>query len=55
MTQNPESTIVDTPIVEALHIMHEGKFLHLPVTDAGKKICYIMNCKSYKITKEKRM
>jgi CBS domain-containing protein len=33
MTQNPESTIVDTPIVEALHIMHEGKFLHLPVTD----------------------
>uniref|UniRef100_A0A0D3E219 CBS domain-containing protein n=1 Tax=Brassica oleracea var. oleracea TaxID=109376 RepID=A0A0D3E219_BRAOL len=33
MTQNPESTSVDTPIVEALHIMHEGKFLHLPVTD----------------------
>ncbi|CAF2087701.1 unnamed protein product, partial [Brassica napus] len=32
MTQNPESTTVDTPIVEALHIMHEGKFLHLPVT-----------------------
>lgn len=36
MTQNPESTTVDTPIVEALHIMHEGKFLHLPVTDKGK-------------------
>ncbi|CAN7125848.1 unnamed protein product, partial [Brassica rapa subsp. narinosa] len=33
MTENPESTSVDTPIVEALHIMHEGKFLHLPVTD----------------------
>ncbi|KAL0718392.1 hypothetical protein Bca4012_067714 [Brassica carinata] len=33
MTPNPESTSVDTPIVEALHIMHEGKFLHLPVTD----------------------
>ena len=33
MTENPESTTVDTPIVEALHIMHEGKFLHLPVTD----------------------
>lgn len=48
MTQNPESTIVDTPIVEALHIMHEGKFLHLPVTDKGKKSRTFSIVKSYK-------
>ena len=50
MTENPESTSVDTPIVEALHIMHEGKFLHLPVTDKGKIFCYILNHKSYEDT-----
>ncbi|MFS7971471.1 putative PB1 domain, CBS domain-containing protein [Helianthus anomalus] len=33
MTQNPECAAVDTPIVEALHIMNKGKFLHLPVID----------------------
>ncbi|XP_017236855.1 CBS domain-containing protein CBSCBSPB1 [Daucus carota subsp. sativus] len=31
MTPNPECATVDTPIVEALHTMHDGKFLHLPV------------------------
>jgi CBS domain-containing protein len=35
MTANPECAIVDTPIVDALHIMHNGKFLHLPVVDRG--------------------
>lgn len=35
MTANPECAIIDTPIVDALHIMHNGKFLHLPVVDRG--------------------
>ncbi|KAE9453637.1 hypothetical protein C3L33_14464, partial [Rhododendron williamsianum] len=33
MTPNPECATVDTPIVDALHTMHDGKFLHLPVSD----------------------
>ncbi|XP_031476549.1 CBS domain-containing protein CBSCBSPB5-like [Nymphaea colorata] len=33
MTPNPECATVDTPIVDALHVMHDGKFLHLPVVD----------------------
>uniref|UniRef100_A0A5B7APU9 Putative CBS domain-containing protein CBSCBSPB1 n=1 Tax=Davidia involucrata TaxID=16924 RepID=A0A5B7APU9_DAVIN len=33
MTPNPDCATVDTPIVDALHTMHEGKFLHLPVVD----------------------
>lgn len=36
MTPNPECANIDTPIVDALHIMHHGKFLHLPVVDRGK-------------------
>ncbi|KAK7358656.1 hypothetical protein VNO77_00594 [Canavalia gladiata] len=31
MTKNPECATIDTPIVDALHTMHDGKFLHLPV------------------------
>ena len=38
MTPNPECATVDTPIVDALHTMHDGKFLHLPVVDRGKFI-----------------
>lgn len=33
MTANPECTTAGTTIVDALHIMHDGKFLHLPVVD----------------------
>ncbi|KAF3436902.1 hypothetical protein FNV43_RR19655 [Rhamnella rubrinervis] len=33
MTPNPECGTVDTPIVDALHTMHDGKFLHLPIVD----------------------
>jgi CBS domain-containing protein len=33
MTPNPECAVIDTPIVDALHSMHDGKFLHLPVVD----------------------
>ncbi|KAJ7529211.1 hypothetical protein O6H91_15G037900 [Diphasiastrum complanatum] len=31
MTPNPECASLGTTIVEALHTMHDGKFLHLPV------------------------
>lgn len=40
MTPNPEYATIDTSILEALHTMHDGKFLHLPVVDRGK-ILYI--------------
>lgn len=33
MTPNPECATVETTILDALHIMHDGKFLHLPVLD----------------------
>lgn len=33
MTMDPECVTVDTPIVDALHTMHDGRFLHLPVVD----------------------
>lgn len=33
MTSNPECATIDTTIVDALHTMHDGKFLHLPVVD----------------------
>ncbi|KAJ0436368.1 putative PB1 domain, CBS domain-containing protein [Helianthus annuus] len=33
MTPSPECASIDTPIVEALHTMNKGKFLHLPVVD----------------------
>ena len=36
MTPNPECASLDTTLVDALHTMHDGKFLHLPVTDLGK-------------------
>lgn len=36
MTPNPECVNVETTILEALHVMHDGKFLHLPVLDRGK-------------------
>ncbi|KAF2283432.1 hypothetical protein GH714_005093 [Hevea brasiliensis] len=33
MTPNPECATMETTILDALHIMHDGKFLHLPVVD----------------------
>ncbi|KAJ7957075.1 CBS domain-containing protein [Quillaja saponaria] len=33
MTSNPECATLETTILDALHIMHDGKFLHLPVVD----------------------
>ncbi|XP_058103123.1 CBS domain-containing protein CBSCBSPB5-like [Magnolia sinica] len=43
MTPNPECATVDTPIVDALHIMHDGKFLHLPVVDRDGGIVIVMD------------
>ncbi|XP_051152407.1 CBS domain-containing protein CBSCBSPB5-like [Andrographis paniculata] len=33
MTSNPVCARIDSPILDALHIMHSGKFLHLPIVD----------------------
>ncbi|KAK6150775.1 hypothetical protein DH2020_015707 [Rehmannia glutinosa] len=33
MTSNPECATLETSILEALHIMRDGKFLHVPVVD----------------------
>ncbi|KAF4366392.1 hypothetical protein F8388_018840 [Cannabis sativa] len=33
MTPNPECATTETTILDALHIMHDGKFLHLPVLE----------------------
>ncbi|KAK7282238.1 hypothetical protein RIF29_10866 [Crotalaria pallida] len=41
MTPNPECASLETPILDALHMMHDGKFLHLPVLD---KDGYIAAC-----------
>lgn len=35
MTAHPECATLDTSILDALHIMHDGKFLHIPVVDGG--------------------
>ncbi|CAK9183186.1 unnamed protein product [Ilex paraguariensis] len=43
MTQNPECATVDTPILDALHYMHDGKFLHLPVVDRDGVIIAIID------------
>ena len=36
MTAHPDCATLDTTILDALHIMHDGKFLHIPVLDGGK-------------------
>lgn len=41
MTSNPECATLETTILDALHIMHDGKFLHLPVLDKGE--CHSLN------------
>ncbi|KAJ8458333.1 hypothetical protein OPV22_031259 [Ensete ventricosum] len=38
MTANPECVTLDTTILEALHIMHDGKFSHLPVLGRDEHI-----------------
>ncbi|CAM8925026.1 hypothetical protein QQ045_021853 [Rhodiola kirilowii] len=43
MTPNPECASVDTPIVDALHTMHDLKFLHLPVVDGEGDILAVVD------------
>ncbi|PIA51082.1 hypothetical protein AQUCO_01100128v1 [Aquilegia coerulea] len=43
MTPNPECATVDTPIVDALHTMHDGKFLHLPVVDRDGTVVSVID------------
>ncbi|GAV74262.1 PB1 domain-containing protein/CBS domain-containing protein [Cephalotus follicularis] len=43
MTPNPECATVDTPIVDALHTMHDGKFLHLPVVDRDGNVVAVID------------
>lgn len=43
MTPNPECATIDSPIVDALHTMHDGKFLHLPVVDRDGNIVSVVD------------
>ncbi|KAK8958416.1 CBS domain-containing protein CBSCBSPB1 [Platanthera guangdongensis] len=43
MTANPECGTIDTPILDALHTMHNGKFLHLPVVDREGNIVSVID------------
>nr|GFA72469.1 CBS domain-containing protein CBSCBSPB5 [Tanacetum cinerariifolium] len=43
MTPNPQSATIDTLIVEALRIMNDGKFLHLPVVDRDGDVVAVID------------
>ncbi|CAN4085351.1 unnamed protein product [Withania somnifera] len=43
MTPSPECSTTDTPIVDALHTMHDGKFLHLPVVDKEGNVVAVLD------------
>ncbi|XP_028765088.1 CBS domain-containing protein CBSCBSPB5 isoform X1 [Neltuma alba] len=43
MTPNPQCATIDTPIVDALHTMHDGKFLHLPVVDRDGNVVSVVD------------
>lgn len=47
MTANPKCVTLDTAILEALHIMHDGKFLHLPVLGRGNKPFVVLDVKPF--------
>ena len=38
MTPNPLTIHPDKPFAHALHMMHEGRFHHVPVVEAGKPV-----------------
>ncbi|GJN28563.1 hypothetical protein PR202_gb16703 [Eleusine coracana subsp. coracana] len=38
MTAHPDCATLDTTILDALHIMHDGKFSHLPVLDGDGRV-----------------
>ncbi|KAL3015525.1 hypothetical protein AAZX31_06G161300 [Glycine max] len=43
MTPNSVCVVIDTPIVDALHTMHDGKFLHLPVIDRDGSVVAVVD------------
>ena len=43
MTSDPESVSPDITVVEALQIMHESKFLNLPVCESDGRVCGILS------------
>ncbi|THU50499.1 hypothetical protein C4D60_Mb06t20860 [Musa balbisiana] len=43
MTPNPECRSIDTSILDALHTMRAGKFLHLPLTDRNGNIVSVID------------
>nr|GMD35306.1 CBS domain-containing protein CBSCBSPB5-like [Ipomoea batatas] len=43
MTPNPECASVETPILDALHRMHDGKFLHLPISDKDGTVVAVVD------------
>ncbi|OWZ19153.1 Myosin [Phytophthora megakarya] len=43
MTPNPQTATLGTTILETLHSMHNGKFLHVPVFDSGKNLVGIVD------------
>jgi len=38
MTRNPSALDPDQPFAAALHLMHEGKFRHVPIVENGKPV-----------------
>jgi CBS domain-containing protein len=38
MTRDPQTIHPDQPFVEALRVMHEGRFRHLPVVEHGRPL-----------------
>lgn len=43
MTQDPECATLETSILDALHTMHDGKFLHLPIVDRDGKFVSVID------------
>ncbi|RWV86338.1 hypothetical protein GW17_00051779 [Ensete ventricosum] len=43
MTPNPECRSIDTSILDALHTMRAGKFLHLPLTDRNGNVVSVID------------
>ncbi|KAG8388095.1 hypothetical protein BUALT_Bualt02G0089600 [Buddleja alternifolia] len=43
MTPNPECASINSPIVDALHTMHDGRFLHLPVVDGDGMVVAVFD------------
>lgn len=38
MTANPQTITPDRPLINALHLMHDGGFRHMPVVENGRPV-----------------